>query len=111
MLSDIKDTLASTAVKSLLASRMQRYGKLTDLRICSHEKTINSEFELLGEESPVSIKIERYRIIRKPGGYKLIVEQVSTPRPWLQNLMQDFLVDKPLSVPSSILFALGKPEE
>lgn len=111
MFSGIKDSLASSAAKALLASRMDRYGKITNLQISSREKSIRAEIELLGEELPVSIHIERYRITGKSGPYALVVERVTATRPWLQNLLLDLLVDKPIKVPSVILIALGKPEE
>lgn len=111
MFSGIKDSLASSAAKSLLASRMDRYGKLTDLRIRSREKTISAELLLEGEELPVFIRIERYRIIGKSGENAMVVESVTASRPWLQNLLEDLLVDKPIPVPSILLLALGKPEE
>lgn len=111
MFNGIKDSLTSSAAKSLLASRFDRYGKLTELRIRSREKTIALELELEGEEMPVVIQIERYRIIGKAGEHALVVEAISTSRPWLQNLLEDLLVDKPLPVPSLVLLALGRPEE
>ncbi len=111
MLTGIKDSLASTAAKSLLASRMDRYGKLTDLRIRSREKTIAAEVLLEGEEVPVLIRIEHYRIVGKSGEYTIVVENVTASRAWLQNLLQDLLVEKPMPVPSIVLLALGRPEE
>ncbi|MEO5916009.1 MAG: hypothetical protein ABIS50_17370 [Luteolibacter sp.] len=111
MFSGIKDSLTSTAAKSLLASRMDRYGKLTDLRIRSREKTISAELLLEGEELLVTIQIERYRIIGKSGEHAIVVESITASRPWLRNLLQDLLVEKPIPVPSIILLALGKPEE
>lgn len=111
MFSDMKDSLASSAAKSLLASKMERYGKITNLQICSSEKTIDSEFELLGEDLPVSIRITRYRITGKSGKPALVVESVTASRPWLHNLLQDLVVDKPFKVPSIVSMALGKPEE
>lgn len=111
MFSGLKDSLSSTAAKSLLASRLDRYGKLTDLRIRSREKTITAELMLKGEEFPVGIEIRRYRITGQGGDYSLVVESVTASRPWLENLLQDLLVEKPISVPSIILIALGKPDE
>jgi len=111
MFNGIKDSLASSAAKSMIASRLDRYGKLTDLRIRSREKTISIELLLEGEEIPVRIEIERYRIIGKTGENALIIEQVSVSRPWLQNLLDDLIVGKPLPVPSVVLFALGKSDE
>ena len=111
MFGSIKDTLTSSAAKSMLASRLDRYGNVIELRIRSREKTIVLELELEGEEIPVSIQIERYRTTGKSGEHALVVEKVSASRPWLQNLLEDLLVDKPLPVPAIILVALGKPEE
>ena len=111
MFSGLKDTLTSTAAKSFLASRLDRYGKLTDLQIRSRDKTISAELLLEGEAVPVMIRIERYRVIGKGGDYSLVVESISASLPWLQNLLQDLLVEKPMSVPSVILIVLGKPDE
>jgi hypothetical protein len=110
MFTSFKDSLSSTAAKSLLASRLDRYGKLTDLRIRSREKSISAELMLEGEESPVGIQIERYRVIGTDGGYAVVVEGLIASRPWLQNLLEDLLLEKPLPVPAILLIALGKPE-
>jgi len=111
MLTGIKDSLTSSAAKSMLASRLDRYGKLTDLRIRSREKTITAEILLEGEEQPLTIHVERYRITGKSGENELVVESVTASRAWLQNLLQDLLVDKAVPVPSIVLLALGKPGE
>ena len=106
MFSSLKDSLSSSAAKSMIASRLERYGKLTDLRIRSRDKTIFAEVLLEGEEVPIGIQVERYRIIGKSGENAVVVEAVTASRPWLQNLLQDLLVDKPIPVPSVVLLAL-----
>lgn len=111
MFTGLKDSLTSTAAKSMLASRLDRYGKLTELRIRSREKTIFAELVLEGEDVPVTIEVGRYRITGTSGGHALVVESITASRPWLRNLLQDLLLEKPLPVPSIVLLALGKPEE
>lgn len=111
MFSGIKDSLASTAAKSLLASRLERYGKLADLRIHSREKRISAELLLEGEEIPVTIEIGHYRITGTSGSHTLVVETATASRPWLQNLLEDLLVGKPLPIPSLALIALGKSDD
>jgi hypothetical protein len=111
MFSAIKDSLSSSAAKSLLASRIDRYGKLIDLRIRSRERTITVEFVLEGEEIPISIRIEHYRITGTTGDHALYMESIIASRPWLQNLLEDLVVGKPLPVPSILLLALGKSED
>lgn len=111
MFTGIKDSLASTAARSLIASRLGRYGKLTELKIRSQERTIRAEFLLEGEEEPVVIQVERYRITRKDGENLAVVEDVSASRAWLENLLKDLVVEKPLPVPPVVLLALGKSED
>lgn len=111
MFDGIKDSLTSSAAKSMLASRLDRYGKVNELQIRSRERSIALELLLEGEEVPVGIFVERYRTTGKAGEHALVVEKVSATRPWLQNLLQDLLVDKPLPVPSMVLVALGHPDE
>ncbi|MEO5712423.1 MAG: hypothetical protein ABIT37_02965 [Luteolibacter sp.] len=111
MFGSIKDSLSSTAAKSLLASRIDRYGKLTDLRIRSRDKTIAAELVLEGEEIPVTILVEHYRIGGASGAHTLTVEKISASRPWLQNLLEDLVVGNPMPVPSLVLLALGKSED
>lgn len=111
MFNSLKDSLASTATKTLLASTLDRYGKITDLRIRSREKTITAELLLEGDEIPVSIAITRYRITGKTSDYAIVVESVTASRPWIENLLRDLIVDKPLPVPALVLLALGGSQD
>jgi hypothetical protein len=110
MFNGIKDSLTSAAAKSLLASRLERYGKLTEFHLSRREKTVSAELLLEGEDEPVAISIGRYRIKAEEGEYLLVVEELSVSRIWLQNLLEDLLLGKPLPVPPVLLLALGKPE-
>jgi hypothetical protein len=107
MFSSIKDSLSSAAAKALLTSRIDRYGKITDLHIRSRDKSVSVELALEGEEVPVTILIERYRIDGTSGAHTLTVEKLTASRAWLQNLLEDLVVGKPLPVPSIALLALG----
>lgn len=111
MFHSLKDSLASTAARTLLASTLDRYGKITDLRIRSREKTIAIELVLEGDEIPVTIEIECYRITGKSPDYAIVVERIMASRPWIQNLLQDLLVEKPLPVPALVLLALGGSQD
>ena len=110
MFSGIKDSLTSSAAKSMLSSRLVRYGNLTDLRIRSRERSIYAELLLEGEEVPVIIHVERYRILTKGPDHVMVMDTVAVSRPWLQNLVQDFLVGVAIPVPSAVLLALGNSE-
>ncbi len=110
MFGSIKDSLASGAAKALLAGRIERYGRLLDLRIRSREKTLSAVIQLAGESEEVRIEVGRYRVTGASGSFALVIEEVAASREWLQLLLEDFLVGKPLPLPNLATLALGGPE-
>jgi hypothetical protein len=110
MFGSLKDSLASSAAKSLLAGRIERYGRLTELRIRSREKTIRVEMILAGEVEELKIEVERYRVTAAAGAHALVIERILASRQWVQLLLEDFVVGKPIPIPSIALVALGGSE-
>jgi hypothetical protein len=49
-------------------------------------------------------------MIASGGEHALVIESITTSREWLQLLLEDFLVGKPIPVPSVATMALGGPE-
>jgi hypothetical protein len=109
MFGSIKDSLASGAAKALLAGRIERYGRLLDLRIRSRAKTLSAVIQLAGETEEVRIEVGRYQVTGESGNFVLVIEEVTASREWLQLLLEDFLVGKPLPVPGVAILALGGP--
>lgn len=109
MLSGIKDSLASSAAKSFIAGRLERYAKLTDLRIHSRERAISLEMLLEGEKLPIRVE-GRYRVTALDGANHITIEGIGATRPWLNNLLEDLLVGKPLPIPAIALLAFGGPQ-
>jgi len=110
MLGNIKDSLASSAAKSLLGGRIERYGRLTELRIRSKEKTLSVEVLLTGEPDEIRVEIGRYRVTSSGGSHAIVVESVTASREWLQLVLEDVLVGKPIPIPSIAIVALGGPD-
>jgi hypothetical protein len=109
MFGGIKDSLASSAAKSFIAGRLERYAKLTDLRIHSRERAVSLEVLLEGEKLPIRVE-GRYRVNLVDGANQLTFEGVAATRPWLNNLLEDLLVGKPLPIPALALLAFGGPQ-
>lgn len=110
MFGGIKDSLASGAAKALLAGRIERYGRLLDLRIRSREKTIAGVLMLAGESEEVRIEVGRYRVTGGGGSCALVIEQLTASREWLQLLLEDLVVGKPIPLPTVATLAFGSPE-
>ncbi|MDB6078796.1 MAG: hypothetical protein JWO82_2543 [Akkermansiaceae bacterium] len=109
MFGNLKDSLASTAAKKLLEGKIERYGRIVELRLRSKAKMIYLEVMLTGEASPVCVDIGKYRVTAggPDGKYLLIIEEVTASREWLQMALRDFLVGQPIPVPGMALIALG----
>jgi hypothetical protein len=107
MFGGIKDSLASSAAKSFLAGRIDRYAQVSDLRIHRREKSLSLELLLEGETVPVRIEA-RYRVSQLDGGNFLTIEGVAATRPWLNNLLEDLVVGKPLAIPALAVVAFGR---
>jgi hypothetical protein len=110
MFGGIKDSLASSAAKALIGGRIERYGRLVELRIRSREKTIGAVLQLAGEADEVRIEVTRYRVVGSGGDHALVLESITVSREWLQLLLEDFVVGKPIPIPSMATIALGGPE-
>jgi hypothetical protein len=103
MFSGIRDSM----VKNLIASKISRYGKLTDLRLNSKDRTILLELWLEGEQSSLVVEILGYRLTGDANAPLLTIEKARASRPWLDLLMQDFLIGRPLPIPPMALLVLG----
>ena len=111
MLEGLRDGLASGAVKSLLGGRIERYGRLLDLRIHSRARSLSAVVLLAGEREEIAAEVGKYRIVGERGAHALVVDRVSASREWIQLLLEDFLVGKRLPIPSLALLALGGVEK
>ena len=107
MLTGLKDSLASGAVKSLLGGRIERYGRVLELRIHSRERRLSAVLLPAGEREEIAVDIGKYRITGERGAYAVVVEQVSASREWIRLVLEDLLVGRPIPVPSLALLALG----
>jgi hypothetical protein len=101
-----KDSFTSKAAQTFINQRIARYGQVQTLRIDSRTKTVELTCQLEGEVSPISVKVENYRV-REVNGKKLLeVGSCSCSRPWLENLLNDLAKDRESPVPSWAAAAL-----
>jgi hypothetical protein len=106
MFSAAKDAMASNAAKAYINGRISRYGELQDLRIESGNKRMQATCLLHGESSPITVHVDRYEITESGGQRFIRVRACRCARPWLQNALEDFVVDRPIELPSWAASAL-----
>ena len=99
MFSAAKDAMASRAAQSFVNSRISRYGQLQDFKIDSSAHRVEATCQLHGESEPIRVVVERYEIAERGGRKFIEVKAVHCARPWLQALLEDYAVDRPVELP------------
>lgn len=90
MFNAAKDALASRAAQTWANNLIARYGKVQDLKIDSRRKSLEVSCQLVGEASPITVRIEDY-VVETEGDKKFIrATGFSCTRPWLQNVLTDY---------------------
>jgi hypothetical protein len=84
---------------------LQKYGEVTALKIDGRAKAIQVELKLRGEAELLWLHISSYDFV--PGDVvtapaRITLHGVTASREWLQQLADDFLDNKPLTVPAEI---------
>jgi hypothetical protein len=95
-----KDALASQAARTFVNGQIARYGHVKELKIDSRSKSVAVVFELIGENEPVSVRVERYLIVSENGQLFMEIESCTCSRPWLQNLLADYACGRRLALPA-----------
>jgi hypothetical protein len=101
-----KDAFTSKAAQTYINKRIERYGEVQTLRIDSRAKTMELICHLVGEPTPIAVRVQSYDV-RDAGDKKILtVGPCSSSRPWLQNLLNDFARGREFPVPSWAAAAL-----
>ena len=106
MFNAAKDAFTSKAAQTYINQRIARYGEVKTLKIDSRNKTMEMSCHLIGEPTPVTVKVENYALREADGKKLLRVGSCSCSRPWLQNLLNDFALNREVPVPSWAAAAL-----
>lgn len=99
MFSAAKDAMTGAAARKFINDRIERYGSVRSLRLDSKAKSLEVTCELEGEVSPVTVRIARYEI-EESGGKKFVRPVKCTcSRPWLEHVLEDYVVGRRFEVP------------
>ena len=100
MFTAAKDSMASSAARAFVNQRIVRYGQLNELRIDSRSKSITATGSLHGDGVPITVHVAKY-MIEDAGAKKFIrLTGCTGSRPWLQNLLADFVEQRRIELPA-----------
>lgn len=102
------DKIRSAALEGYIKNKYSSYFENRDFSatLNTTEKYLKIKATLAGEDSQTVIDIENFEIIDIEEGKALIVKKVSSNRVWIQKIAEDFLLEKPIKLPSFVASAL-----
>ena len=106
MFAAAKDKLAGQAAKAYLQDLIKAYGRVETLTLDSTGRRILVRCRLDGELEAIEVCIERYALDRDPSGARLRVLECTASRRWLQAVLSDHLVGRPIALPAWAAAAL-----
>jgi len=96
------DTAAvNNLLLSLLNDALKKYGVITSISIDGESKSIALEFELKGDDRPISVMIKKYKIEPDGDCSLLTIGEITCSRKWVHIIVKKFLSKGKLSVPLS----------
>ena len=106
MFNAAKDAIAGKSAQLFLNERLARYGKIQRLRIDSGKKQMEVVCLLDGEPAPITVSVGSYAV-HDDGGKKTIeLSRCTCSRPWLQNLIADYVEGRRFELPGWAASAL-----
>jgi len=105
---DLKDMAMSALAAPVLGKYIQPYGKLESLDINSAEKRIVIRVLPKGEERSVTVTVCGGAIVSAEGKQFFAWESVVVSPTWIQQLAEDFLPEKRITVPATAAAILSK---
>lgn len=106
MLHAFKDKLSSSVAQKFVNSRIIRYGEVRALRIDSRRKSGEIVGVLRGETEEVRVIVTRYSLESSQGKTSVRVDAVTCDRPWLENMLRDFICGRWFDLPGWASIAL-----
>ncbi|MBO5254808.1 MAG: hypothetical protein J6B07_03180 [Opitutales bacterium] len=102
------DKIRSAALEGYIKNKYSSYFENRDFSatLNTTEKYLKIKATLAGEDSQTVLDIENFEIIDIEEGKALIVKKVSSNRVWIQKIAEDFLLGKPIKLPSFVASAL-----
>ena len=100
MMNSVKDAMTAKAAQLYVNNQVARYGRLSALKIDSKNKTMDITGLLHGDNEPVVVRINRYAVEAVGSQAFISVKDFTCSRPWLQNLLEDFIRDRRAELPA-----------
>ena len=94
----------SKSTKLAINQFIKDYGDMIEFKLDHNKKNLYAKILLKGEDIPIVLNIEEYQINKDLGYIKIL--RVSTNKEWLDAILNNFVINKPINVPKDKLLLI-----
>lgn len=106
MFNSTKNFMTGKAAQLYVNNLIARYAVLKDLKIDAQNKTVEIVCQLHGETEPIRVRVDKY-LLQEKGEQRFVqIVKCTCSRPWVQNLVEDFVQGRQVEVPPWAMAAL-----
>lgn len=98
----MKDGAIAVAIKTWVNDRYGDYGEIRDVVVDTASARIEAHMMMRGEREAITIKIDRYELIKDDGKAFLTIHKLSTTREWITLLLNKLLDGRRFELPGAV---------
>jgi hypothetical protein len=102
-----KDAAIAFGARAFFNNRLHGIGEMTELSIDTKKRTLRVRLDLLGEPEPIEIHVHEYRLKRAGEVTMVKVIEATASRPWLAEVLRQFVVGRSFAIPPQAAAALS----
>jgi hypothetical protein len=96
----LKDSLITTVIKPFINSYISDLGEVSDLSLSSKNNQMTFTVVLVGESSPIEVKILDYAIEKEENNSYLVIKDMIFSREWINIALKKWKPELKFPVPS-----------
>lgn len=102
------DKFKSMALEGYLKKRFSKYLQDDAVSVCLDSENSSCIFKatLAGESAPLTINVKKFEILSKGADKFLVVTDLECDKPWLNSILEDYLKNREIKLPSFMASAL-----
>jgi hypothetical protein len=95
-----KDASVSFILQKAVKTRLEKFGRVLELRIDSRQNILFLELLLKGENEPVSVSLEDYKITQEGDQTWITINKGKSSREWINAVIEEFVLHKAFLIPA-----------
>jgi hypothetical protein len=100
MFKKLKDGLVTGILKPVINTYLSDLGRVTDLELDSASHYLYFNIQLVGENTPLSVRILQYEVKKIEEQNYLIIRKVETTRKWINIALQKWYPEPQIPIPA-----------